>query len=228
MRRALNIFFWIFLGAFAACVGMGFVLFQEHLDKKALFCQIQTNKEQLQSIQTTHDRLIQEAEKKLTEAKAEVKRIQELSDRREQEQAFLKTAPALYAPPSRVLRSWSSVISVPLGISLRLPPQAQASSTDGRITASTNDEQWLIVVPYKEEIEQANAKVLSNTKAIQYKIGDRLLQGVQGERDGISGTTFLLRVQSQGVPTFLLWARTTSHVNQSLLLQTLGTLTFAS
>jgi len=234
MRRSLSVFLWILLGACTTSIGMGYVLLQARAERYELHTQIRITQEQSKTLAADHERLMREADQRIAAALAETKRAKEIVERRDEEQTLLAQATPLLAPTNRTLKSWHPFISVPVGISLHIPPNTVAAGTEQSIISMIGGstgrpgEQWLTILPYKETTEKELKQLFQESSPVQFSVGRYLLVGQKGTRTSFGGTSFLLRIQRDGQFSHLIWARTTSDLPETKIRETLATITVAS
>ncbi len=236
MRRTLSVLFWILLGALSTSAGLGYFLMEANHDRARLGQEAADARAELAQTKTANETLAAEANKKVQEAAAEVARAQQILQRSLEENRLIASAVPLVKPDAKTLKGWAEVASIPLGVSLRVPKTAQSQQTDRAFVIQTAPskhsapvEQWLTISPYQATVEEELRRSLQNAETVVYKVADRVIVGTKGTWSSVSGTTYLIRVQKPGgVATHLIWAKTLPGVDETQILQTLATFSFAS
>jgi hypothetical protein len=233
MRRTLAVLFWIFVGALAAGGSVGYFFFQANTDRARLVADADAARAELAKTKAAQDALTKEANAKIADANALVASAANRLKLAEADRALRARAVTLDKPPAAALKSWSESASVSLGVSFRLPPGFKAIDTDAAFTVqnapksfTTPVEQFLSLRPYQLISETELLTSLKNPEPVTYQVGGQLLDGTRGRLSSLDGDVFVLRLlDSHGSSTHLLWARSSSLLPTSQLLQLLGTLT---
>ena len=233
-RRARTIFAYILLGALATGVGMGIVLYHARQDRDALQGQVAAANARIDALVAEHTKLIAEATTQVNQAEDNRKNIQANFDAMQRFQQQWNEARVLPVPDARTLRTWKSVLSLDLGISVHTPSFAPAVATDQTLTATINGNAytagtlWFSVARYRPEGEASLNAQLASTSTVDYRLGTRLLRGTRGQFTNDRSTAYVFRVEEQGRPSYLIWIRTVAPLTEPRLLEILSTLTFAS
>jgi hypothetical protein len=232
MRRSISVILWILVGACASGIGIGVFFVQANRDRARLIEEAERARREAEDAQAMTDRLAEEANAKVTAANAEVSKARELLKKYEEERALLANAKALTPPNGRLLRSWSEAFSIPLGVSVKLPPGTRALRWDDVLAAGTwttsSTDQWLNVFFYRPNDETILRRSVPEAESVAYLVDGQLLVGVRGALADGSGTLYVLRTLAGATSTHLLWASTNDAVNETRLLETLATLQFKS
>lgn len=237
MQRLPSIILSILLGALAVGIGMGVFLHKANTDRQRLEQLAMEAQGKSKEAQDKSQQAIQEANAKLRAANDEVAKAQATLKAIEDERILLAKAVTLDEPKADILRSWSEVISLPLGLSLRIPPKntigenddsALSVAAEPKVTASgmpASDLRWLQVTPYDQRLESELVGAMASTTPVMYAVHGRLLKGVRGLTQ--TGETYVLKVSSLGQETHLIWGRELGRTTrEKFLLQVLATLTF--
>lgn len=229
MKPALTVFGYILIGAAAAGVGTGFFLIQANHDRAALVEQKQQAERQAEELLAASRRIADEANQKIEEASAEVEKTRERIKALEDEQAMIKEA----TPLTRAARTqyWNEILHLSLGFSVRVPRTAVEFS---HVTSSlvvgpkqAGAEPWMETYAWSQEEESSLDARLQDPKAFFYLVSGRLVAGKKGNlADG--GKGYVLRVQSGGTPTLLIWAKEASGFGEREITDMISSLTFRS
>jgi len=211
-EKPLSLFGWIFLGACAAVIGCGYFLFQANNDRIELKHATEQAKKQSEELLEANKKIADEANQKLNTASQEIKNAQEQIRKFEQEQTWLAQATPLVK--TRLSNTWKEWINMPLGFTLRLP---ENNGNAGNETLF--DFGWLKIEPYDQGREELLRAQASSTNNIEYFVDGRLLIGTRGPE-------WVLRDQSGGKSTILIWAKPEGQNKEQQWLEILATLTF--
>ncbi len=121
MKRATPVLLAILLGAFVTALGMGIFLKLANDDRARLSAEINRARDEAAAALADKEKIAREANEKVEAANDEVRKAQEVLERLEEEQKLLATATPLSKPPTRELRGWTTVTSLPLGVSFLVP-----------------------------------------------------------------------------------------------------------
>ncbi len=234
-RRTASILGLVLLGAGATGIGMGTVLFHARTERNELQAALAQRDAELTRLNTEHTRLIADAQSKVSVAEEQAKQTQEKLDSTARAQAELIAARTLPSPDPRQSRSWKTVLSIPLGVSVRIPVTAKASFDDQSLTATvssradTAGEPWFSLTRYSAQDESVlRSRLQTASTTVSYRVQDRLVLVEKGTSLENGSRTLLVRVQENGTPQFLIWMRVVPTITEPRLLEILSTLTFAS
>ncbi len=217
MRRTLPILASILLGALAVALGMGIYLQKANDDRERLAAIARRAQDQVEQIKIEGRQAIEQANKKVAAADVEIAKAQNLVKQMEEDRTFLTQATTLIAPNAKMLRTWKDALNLPLGVSLKYPPQAVLDTNDvqslilvqapqsGQLI--TEDARWLSITPYDARLEQELTLNLVSSTEVMYTVRGRLLKGVRGILPGRSGTFTIVRIRGGGKNTHLIWGR---------------------
>lgn len=232
MKRSLSVFIWILIGALAASGGLGYFLHQANQDRQHLLNLAHAAEQRAQEAQTANLHLTNEANTKLQDASKEVQRTKEELEIYKQHQADYAAATPLRRPADRTLRSWTPAISIPLGLSLLVPPLSSADTNSAQLILSTTSSRqvarWMTIAPYQANEEQTWLQSTTNTQPIRYTTNGQTLVGVKGVNIYTSLPQYIFRLQTLTTSTHLLWIQPNAAVNDQRILDTLSTLSVNS
>lgn len=233
MRRSLAVLVWILVGAIASGAGMSFALHRSNEDRVRLTRLAEEANARAASLEKTSSEL--SASMRL--ATEEVGHIQSELQHLRGWQTELKDATPLIPLRAAQTKGWSEFASVPLGVSIRIPPGMQANTSDDGVFLKTLanqrgrsiEEQWLGLSRYTRERQQdiyAHSHI-ADSGPVRYTLGNRLLTGIAGKLgDTPDQKLYLLSIQENATSTYLLWAKTVDGVSERTILDTLATLSF--
>lgn len=230
MRQALTILGYILIGAAAAGFGTGFFLYRANADRSALVESKQKAEQQAEELMAASKKLADEANQKLEEASEEVAETRERLQALEAEQRMIKEA----TPLSRAPRTqyWNEMLNLPLGVTVRVPRLGEEirNNEQGLIVTSRYNENdpWIEVHPWKEDIETRLNDRLENPVDVQYLVSGRLFVGKRGTLPDSSQEAYALRVQSGGTSTMMIWAKEGSGFSSDEIIDTFSSFTFRS
>lgn len=232
MRRSLAVLCWILIGAVASGAGMSFALHRSNQDRVRLARILEEANVRSASLEKV-DTKISDGARALAE---ELRRTQsELAHLRDWQTQLKDATPLLPLRPAQT-KGWGEFASVPLGVSIRIPPSMQANTSDDGVFLKTLanqrgrsiEEQWLGLSRYTHEREQdiyAHGRI-QDPESIRYTLNNRLLIGTAGKMNDANQKLFLLSIQENATSTYLVWAKTVDGVNERTILDTLATLSF--
>lgn len=237
MQRFTSVIMSILLGAIAVGVGMGIFLHKANTDRQRLEKVAIEAQGKSKEAQNRSQQAIQEANAKLKAANDEVAKAQATLKAIEEERGLLAKAEALDEPKAETLKGWSEAISLPLGVSLRVPPKNSigensdaalsiaAEQKSGSASMTLPELRWLQISPYSERLESELVGAMASTTPVMFAVHGRLLKGTRGQSQ--TGDSYVLKVSSLGETTHLIWAREFGKTAKDRnLLQVLSTLTF--
>lgn len=235
MQRVTSVLLSILLGAVAVGLGMGIYLHKANADRRRLeMLAIEAQDASRNALETSRQAIL-EANNKVKTANDEVAKAQAALRAIEEERQLMEKAAALAQPKAETLKGWIEIVSLPLEVSLRVPPKnVTEENSASALTVSTEskpqdtasaDRRWLQVTPYDQRLESELVGAMASTTPVVFAVDGRLLQGSRGFTQ--TGETFVLRVSSLGQVTHLVWARELGKTaRDSHLLQALATLDF--
>lgn len=232
MRRSFAVLIWILIGAIASGIGMSFALHRSNQDRMRLARTLEEVSTRVASFEKL-DREVNQDNRSLAE---ELGRTQSELDRLRSWQTQLKNAIPLIPPRPAQTKGWGEFASVPLGVSIRIPPSMQANTSDDGVFLKTHtyqhglaiEEQWLGLSRYTREREQdiyAHGNI-KDPSPVTYTLGNRLLTGTAGVISDANQKLYLLSIQENATSTYLVWAKTVDGVSERTILDTLATLSF--
>jgi hypothetical protein len=234
MQRVASVIFSILLGAIAVGIGMGVFLHKANSDRQRLEQLALEAQSKSQQAQDQSQRAVLEANAKLKAANDEVVRAQATLKAIEEERSLLEKAEFLAEPKPETLKGWSEAISLPLKVSVRIPPknEIEENSDQALVVSSLGDggqaavgQRWLQITAYDTRLESELVGAMASTTPIMFNLRGRLLKGTRGTT--ASGETYVLRATSLGQDSHLIWIREPSKsTREKYLLQILATLSF--
>lgn len=230
MNRSLFIFVWILLGAIASGSSIGYALHAANLDRRYLAEQTQRARAWSERAQTESQHLAEEANQKVSDANAEVERAQETINALLNERDLLRRATILPKPSPTRLRGWSAYASLPLGITVSLPPQSIPHETETGLIVTEQartgtDVQWMTVLPFDSSRKEELEKRLADSESASFAVQGYVLTGIHGTLIDEHASGFVLTLMNAPSSTALLWARTTPTINEQTVLDVLATIT---
>lgn len=212
MRRAYSVILGILLGALAAGVSIGVFLKLANDDRAKLAEQLSSTIETAKASRQENLLAIQEANNKLTQASLEVTKAQQLIATLQQERTLLASATPLTTPNPRSTRDWKDAVAIPLGVSIKYPSdstvlQNSAQELTLAKASASEDARWFSMFPYSDRLEAELRNAFTSSTPVSYIVQGHLLTGLKGTLVGQKGTVYVLRVQSNGVTSHLLWLR---------------------
>jgi hypothetical protein len=233
MRRSLAVLLWILIGAIASGAGMSFALHRSNEDRVRLT----RLTEEANARATSFEKLSTELGASMRLATEEVGRTQLELDRLRGWQTQLKDATPLVPLRAAQTKGWSEFASVPLGVSIRIPPGMQANTSDDGVFLKTLanqhgrkiEEQWLGMSRYNPERQQDiyTHSHTNSSGSVRYVLSNRLFTGTVGTfADTLDQKIYILSIQENASSTYLLWAKTVDGVSERTILDTLATLSF--
>jgi len=232
MKRATQIIVGILLGALVTASGIGIFLAKANKDRKDLADRLVEIQKNAEMAREENLKAVEEANKKLEEANSEVTKAEQVIRALEEERVLMATAQQPPYPSAYTLYRWSEIVSVDLGVSLKIPPGAKEAQNDAKqFTANVEDREnstWLSIIPYSKEKELDWLSQLHATSTITFLVQDRIVTGVVGETDTLDDTNYILRVQQKGEPSHLIWIHDPSNRTgkQNRVQDILATMTF--
>ncbi len=205
MKRFAAIFLSILLGAAVVAIGMGIFLYKANVDRKQLAEIATAANDQARQSAAERERAIHEANNELDTAKSEIAKAQATVAALKEEREALSRATVLTTPTSKTLRGWMEIVSLPLKMTLSLPPKSIITeNTDTRLIAyfetksAIPPSSELLITPYSTEQEQFLLKTIENSTPVSYAVNGHLLQGVQGKYfEGTTTTLVTIQLYNQ-------------------------------
>lgn len=232
--KSLSFLGWMSLGAVAAACGFMTVLQQAKNERFVLENRISSLEQTLAQHEDEKNRLADSANRQVQAASAQVTQAQQAIARMKQDQVLLAQALPLSRPTGKSYNAWAEAFSIPLGISLRLPPGTRTYTDDRGLVAlrasqATSSLPWLSISPYNADQEGRLEDAIQNAEPVSYLVAGNLVTGIRGKRDGqTNGFTYVLQVVApqSGTPSHLIWAQTAPEITDTRIQDTLASLTF--
>ena len=228
---------WMSLGSLAAAIGFGSVLQDARLERQALETRVSGLEQSLAQHEDEKARLADRANQQVAAATKELVAARQTVERMKRDQLLLAEAMPLARPTGKAYSSWVEAFSLPLGISLRLPPGTKTYADDRGLVAmrasqATSSLPWLSISPYTAEQARRLEDTLANPEPVSYLVAGNLVTGIRGQRDGQSGSsyTYVLQVVSPegGNSTHRIWAQTEREITELRIRDTLASLALRS
>jgi hypothetical protein len=228
---------WMSLGSLAAAIGFGSVLQDARLERQALETRVSGLEQSLAQHEDEKARLADRANQQVAAATKELVAARQTVERMKRDQLLLAEAMPLARPTGKAYSSWVEAFSLPLGISLRLPPGTKTYADDRGLVAmrasqATSSLPWLSISPYTAEQARRLEDTLANPEPVSYLVAGNLVTGIRGQREGQSGSsyTYVLQVVSPegGNSTHLIWAQTEREITELRIRDTLASLALRS
>lgn len=225
---------WMTFGAFAAACGFATVLQQAKNERVVLEDRISSLERTVAQNEDEKNRLADRATRQIETASTELAQAQQAFEQVKKDQLLLAQALPLTRPTGKSYASWTEAFSLPLGISLRLPPGTKTYTDERGFVAlptaqATSSLPWLSISPFSLEQAARLEGTIQGPEAVSYLVAGNLVTGVRGLRDGqTNGYTYVLQVTSplSNAATYLIWAQTTQGITEARIQDTLATLTF--
>lgn len=224
MSRTLKVIGLIAIGAAATGISTGYFLFVANRDRLELSQKIIAAEQHVKDLERQSESLADDAEDRIKQANEEVKKAQERVIALQQEQALFKQATEL--KPTKAAQSWEEVLSIPLGITVRIPPNANEDQTTNIITAKVGDrfDNWLQIEPYVEgRIEAMKPTNASSSSDYLASTNDALLIGTRYVMQDKS-IQYVLKLQKNASSTHAIFLNTQSGITDKQILETLSTI----
>ena len=218
MKRITSVFFAVLLGGLAVAIGTVPYLALANRDRNELANQLQSASMHVSRVEDEKVKIVEDANQKVQEANAEVANAQAVLSEAQQDQQLMAIASHLSPPPPQLVTRWNTVVSLPLGLSLRTPPDTQviddtvADLSIGRSTSNTRplysntipNDPWFIALPFSTSSYASYASQFSSSTNVAYIVGGSLLKGAEGTLfDGSRAAVF--NVRANATSTHLLW-----------------------
>ncbi len=228
-RSALAILGYILIGAIATGAGTGFFLYRSNADRAELMESKVQAELQAEELLAASQEIAEEANQKLEEASEEVAKTRERLQRLEEERRMINQA----TPLARSTRTqyWKEVLSLPLGVTVRVPKIGEELRNDEQalIVGTEQAEQpWIEVKPYSVETEEMLKRRLVDANEVYFLVSGQLLVGTKGKLIDTNEEGYAIRVQSSGTSTVLIWAKEDAGFKSSDIIDTFSSLTFRS
>lgn len=228
---------WMTLGACASAAGFVGVLHGARIERQTLEDRVSTLEQSIAQYEDEKNRLADRANQQVESATKELVMAREAVDRMKRDQLLLAQAMPLTKPTGRAYSAWVEAFSLPLGISLRLPPGTKTYADERgfvamRASQATSSLPWLSISPFNNEQAQRLEASLQNPEPVSYLVAGSLVTGIRGQRDGQSdnGYTYVLQVISpqSTQATHLIWAQTEREITELRIRDTLASLALRS
>ena len=224
------------LGAAASAFGFMAVVQEAKSERVGLQSRIAALEESIAQHETEKAQLANHANQAVEAASNQLAQAQQTVEQLKKDQVLLAQALPLTKPTGRNYVSWADAFSLPLGISLRLPPGTKTYTDERgfvalRASQATSSLPWLSISPYNPDQDLNLQNTIKNSEPVSYLVAGNLVTGIRGQRDGqSSGYTYVLRVSSpqSGASTYLIWAQTVPEISPNRIQDTLASLTFRS
>ncbi len=224
MSRTLKVIGLIAIGAAATGLSTGYFLFAANRDRVELAQKITAAEQHVQDLERQSELLADDAEDRIKEAQEEVKKAQALVVALQQEQQLFKQATVL--SPVKATQTWKELLSLPLGITVRIPPNATEGQTTELITAKVGDrfDSWLQIERYNESrLTAMKPQNVSSTSDYLASVHDALLIGERYVMPDRS-IQYALRLQKNASSTHVIFLNTQSGITDKQILETLSTI----
>lgn len=227
---------WMSFGALAAACGFMSVLHQAKAERTDLETRVHALEQQVSRHEIEKEQLADRANAQVEAAAAQAKEAEDAVARIKRDQELLAKATPLTQPTGRAYNAWTESLSLPLGISVRLPPGTRTYSDDRGLVAlrpnqATSSLPWLSISPYSTAQEANLEAMLEEQEPVAYLVGGNVLAGVRGKRaDQASGYTYVLQIiaPKTGAVSHLVWAQTQAEITDARLRDAFATLSFRS
>ncbi len=229
MRRVAPILIAILAGALATGGGMAIYLKKANDDRERLAIVAEQTQAAAKDSEEKSQQAINEANQKVQDANAEVAKAQDAVKKLQDERDRLAQATPLPPADPKIVKGWKDVVDTTLGVSCKTPATASVDLNDASSLAfSSAGNRWFSVTTYDERLEKELLASAASTTAVSYVINGRLCTGWRGKTLTGNNDIVLLRAESNGTSTHLLWARSPNDPNgEQILNAALSSLTFA-
>ncbi len=233
-QRSVVIMFWMLLGALAAGGGVGYFLWMSNNERAGLNQQIVQANAEAERAARSAQAVADEANQKLVAASTTLEQNQTYIQQLQTILQSFHQANTLPGIDPSAMRFWKTYVSVPLGLSVRLPPGDDVCQEQGATLsclprgATSSSQAWLVVQPYDAQQEQLLDQRVQRMQPMNDFIQGRLLIGQRGWTDQQKQTEYVLRLQDAASSTQLLWLRTQSGLTDRQLQGVISTLSFSS
>lgn len=235
MRRSVAIFLWILIGGLSSGLSVGFFLYKSNLDRATLVLELSEARAQAEAALQSSENVAADANKKIHDAERAMAKLRDQLNHAKTETLLIASAVPLSPPPPRLLRNWNEQLSIPLGITIKTPPDIKTQTSDHAIilgpASSRNGDamdQRVTVTRYRNDTEKDLISRLRETAPVVFTISGRWLYGTKGKFADLPGEVTVLRAQSGQTDTHLIWARTDKDFTERRLQDILSTLRFQS
>lgn len=228
---------WMSLGAIAATIGFLTALEQAKTEQARLQGRLHLLEQTVAQHEDEKNRLADRANQQMEAATKELQAAREAVARMKQDQLLLAQAMPLTRPTGKAYTTWVEAFSLPLGISLRLPPGTKTYADERGFVAmrpnqTTSSLPWLSISPYTATQADALENTLRQPQAVSYLVAGNLVTGIRGQREGQpdGAYTYVLQVISpqDGQATHLIWAQTERDITDTRIRDTLASLSLRS
>lgn len=216
MKRATPLLLAILLGAITSGIGVGIFLKLANDDRNRLAAELEAANEKAQVALEEQARVTDEANKKVSEANAEIQRAEELLRTLDEEQALAKQAKSLRKPSTGEIRGWQSIISFHQEMGLLIPARTKVESDTKEAliaveqsaeTIPGGDSRWLSITPYDAGLETNLLASFGTSTGVAYIVDDTLLTGRMGTVGATKEKMLVLEARTRGEKTHLIWVK---------------------
>lgn len=227
---------WMSLGALAAALGFAVVLQQARIERQGLEIRVAQLEQTVVRNEDEKAHLASQANERVEEAARALSHAQQTVEQIRHDQQLLAEALPLTRPTGRAYATWVDAFSLPLGVSLRLPPGTKTYADERGLIAmranqATSTLPWLSISPYDANQTSLLQSSIHDSESVSYLVAGNLVTGVRGKRDGqAGGYTYVLQVVSpqSGQASHLIWAQTQSDITEARIQDTLASLALRS
>ena len=224
---------WIVFGACASAVGCAFVLAIARNERQALEGHIHVLEQTIATHEDEKNRLADRANRQAEQVTSELTKARATVEQMKRDQLTLAQAMPLTRPTGKAYSTWVEAYSLPLGVSLRLPPGSKTYADERgfvamRATQSTSSLPWLSISPYQLEQAEKLEALLRHPEPVSYLVAGNLVTGIRGQREDQSygAYTYVLQIVSPQTSksTHLIWAQTEREITDLRIRDTLASL----
>lgn len=227
---------WMSLGAIASAVGFASVLQQARVERQGLETRVAALEQTLVRNEDEKTHLATQANQRVEEAAQALFSAQQTVEQMRHGQELLAKALPLTRPSGRNYANWVDTFSLPLGISLRLPPGTKTYADDRGLIAMrpnqpTSTLPWLSISAYDTNQASLLQSSIHNSEEVSYLVAGNLVTGIRGDHDGqTGGHTYVLQIVSpqSGQASHLIWAQTQSDITEVRIQDTIASLALRS
>ncbi len=225
MQRSLAIVSWILVGAIASGLSIGFFLHKSNADRTHLLQQLMDAQKETARIKMESAQAIREASSTTAAALAKVDAYNKQTQAYEE---LLKQTILPAKPDARTVQSWSTAYSIPLGVSLRVPPDNAIlpNNEHARLQiANANGLNWLYLEAFDPStVEQP---IFSNPETVAFLVDGQLLFGTKGVNIH-EPYPFGYRLRPATNPSFVITLFAAPGMSERRLQEILSTITLRS
>jgi hypothetical protein len=217
MKRITSVLMAVLLGALATGIGMGIFLKLANDDRGRLATDVSSAKAEADRAEREKQIIAEDANRKVAEANAQISEAQRIIQGVQEERALMANAKPITKPVARDVRGWQTVVSLPQGLSLSIPPKTEVETNDGIaltsvevLASSTQDfsnSRWLSITPYDARLESELLYALSTSTDASYLVNGHLLMGRIGKQPETQEKVAIFHVIEAASSTHLLWIK---------------------